>query len=203
MMDVLRLDPTAVPRVVAVLHESFHDYPVMRFVLGPDAPEYDERLRTLIHFFVMARVFRDETLLGVPDGEALLGVALVSRPGGPRPPPEFHELRAEVWAELGSDAEARYGAFADACGPFQVDAPHLHLNMIGVRRATQGTGLGRDLLEAVHDLSAADPDSQGVSLTTENPENVALYRHFGYEIVGEATVAPELTTWGFYRKDER
>jgi GNAT superfamily N-acetyltransferase len=203
MMDVHRLDPTAVLRVVDVLHESFHDYPVMRFVLGPDAADYDGRLRTLVHFFVMARVFRGETLLGVPGGDGLVGVALVSRPGGSPPPPELHELRSEVWGELGSEAEARYGAFADACGPFQVEAPHLHLNMIGVRHVAQGTGVGRYLLEAVHDLSAADSDSYGVSLTTENPKNVALYRHFGYDIVGEAVVGPQLTTWGFYRPDER
>jgi len=202
-MDILRLDATAVPRVVDVLHESFHDYPVMHFVLGSRGDDYDERLRTLIHYFVMARVFRGEVLLGASDGEELRGVALVSRPGGPRPPPELYELRTVVWAELGPDAEARYGAFGDACSPFQVDTPHLHLNMIGVRDAARGTGVGRDLLEAVHHLSAADPDSSGVSLTTENPKNVTLYEHFGYEIVGESVVGPQLTTWGFFRPDER
>lgn len=189
--------------MVDVLQESFYDYPVMRFVLGPAGDDYDERLRTLVHFFVMSRVFRGETLLGVRDGTGLLGVALVSRPSGPPAPAELHELRGQVWAELGSEAEARYGSFADACAPFQTDVPHLHLNMIGVRRAAQGTGVGRDLLEAVHALSANDRDSEGVSLTTENPRNVTLYRHFGYEVVGEAAVGPELTTWGFYRPNER
>lgn len=204
MIRVLRLDPTAVPQVVDVLHESFYDYPVMRFVLGVDASDYATRLRTLIHFFVMPRVFRDEILLGVPAGGGeLLGVALVSRPGGPAPPPEFHELRTNVWTELGADAEARYGAFTAACAPFRVETPHLHLNMIGVRRATQGTGVGRKLLEAVHDLSSRDRHSSGVTLTTEHPRNVTLYQHFGYEVVVQATVGPGLTTWGFYRPDER
>lgn len=204
MTDVQRLDPTAVPRVLDVLCESFRDYPVMRYVLGPASADYERRLRTLIHLFVMARVFRDEILMGVPAGRVdLQGVALVSRPGGLPPPPEFHELRAEVWNELGTDAEARYADFIAACAPFQVDTPHLHLNMIGVRRAAQGTGVGRDLLEAVHDLSARDPYAHGVSLTTENPRNVPLYRHFGYDVVGRTDVGPGLTTWGFYRPDER
>jgi GNAT superfamily N-acetyltransferase len=199
---VERLDPTAVPEVVDVLHESFHDYPVMRFVLGPEQDAYDDRLRTLIHFFVMARVFRSEVLLGVKSGDDLVATALVSRPGGPRAPREFHELRAEVWEELGTGAEARYAAFGDACAPFQVDEPHLHLNMIGVRARGQGTGLARHLLDAVHDLSASDPDSFGVSLTTENPKNVSLYEHFGYRVVGTSEVGPGLTTWGFYRTDQ-
>jgi len=56
-------------------------------------------------------------------------------------------------------------------------------------------------LETVHELSRTDPRSVGVTLTTEVPANVSLYQHFGYEIVGQASVAPGLTTWGFFRAD--
>lgn len=201
MSDVLTLEPTAVAEVVDVLHESFFDYPVMRFVLGDDATDYDERLRTLVHFFVMARVFRDEVLVGARSAGELVGAALISRPGGPGAPPEFYELRHEVWSALGEDAEARYAAFGAACAPFQVETPHLHLNMIGVRRHAQGTGLSRRLIDSVHERSRQDPKSAGVTLTTEDPGNVSLYEHFGYEIVGQAAVAPGLTTWGFFRPD--
>jgi hypothetical protein len=131
MSDVLILEPTAVPEVVDVLHESFFDYPVMRYVLGDDATNYGERLRALVRFFVMARVFRDEMLVGTRSADELVGAALISRPGGPAAPPEFHELRNEVWSTLGEDAEYRYAAFGAACAPFQVEVPHLHLNMIG------------------------------------------------------------------------
>ena len=57
MSEVLTLEPTAVPDVVDVLCESFFGYPVMRYVLGEEAMDYEERLKTLVHFFVMARVF--------------------------------------------------------------------------------------------------------------------------------------------------
>jgi len=30
---------------------------------------------------------------------------------------------------------------------------------------------------------------------------VPIYQHLGYEIVGHATVAPDLRTWGFFRPD--
>ena len=69
---------------VSVIAEAFHDYPVMRFVLGsPD--DYDEQLRTLIHFFVMARVHRDEVMLGI-DGDGGLAAAATA-PVRRRPPP--------------------------------------------------------------------------------------------------------------------
>ena len=198
---VQRLDAASAPHVVDVLRESFYDYPVMRFVLGRGTPDYPQRLATLVRLFVMARVYREETLLGIHADDELVATALVSRPGGAPPPPEFQALRAEVWKTLGGEAELRYGAFADACAPFQIEEPHLHLNMIGVRHRAKGAGLGRRLLDTVHDMSRSDPTSSGVTLTTEDPANVGLYRHFGYEIVGHAEVGPGLTSWGFYRRD--
>jgi GNAT superfamily N-acetyltransferase len=74
--------------------------------------------------------------------------------------------------------------------------------MIGVRREAKGKGVGRRLIEHVRLMSREDPDSQGVTLTTEDEGNVSLYQHFGYEIVGHATVGWELRTWGVFRPDD-
>ena len=198
---VVELGEDDVGEVVDVLCESFSDYPTMRFVLGPDSAHYEKQLRTLVHFFVMARVLRGELLLGIGADAGLNAAALVSRPDGSEAPPELGYLREKVWAELGTSARGRYEAFGDACSPFQVPVPHIHLNMIGVRRRAQGEGLGRLLIEHVHLLSRDDPESEGVTLTTEDSANVSLYEYLGYRVVGKAVVAPELTTWGFFRPD--
>jgi hypothetical protein len=50
-------------------------------------------------------------------------------------------------------------------------------------------------------MSRQDERSVGVTLTTEDPDNVPMYRHLGYSIIGHATVAPDLRTWGFFRPD--
>ena len=73
--------------------------------------------------------------------------------------------------------------------------------MIGVRDGARGRGVGRQLLEAVHRLSAEDPESEGVSLSTEVAENVDLYRRFGYRVIGEARVDGAFTSWGMLRLD--
>src|SRR3712207_8832606 len=52
--------------LVAVMSDAFHDYPVMRYVLGPAEP-YDERLRTLVELFVSNRVYRNDPMIGVRD----------------------------------------------------------------------------------------------------------------------------------------
>jgi GNAT superfamily N-acetyltransferase len=186
--------------VVDVLTEAFDGYPVMRWVLGP---RHDDPvgLRRLVDFFVMARVYRGETLLGIGPSGDLDAAALVSRAGASHSRP-LALLREEVWRDLGDDARERYWAFGSACARSEVDVPHIHPNMLGVRRPARGTGMGRILLEHVHRMSAEDPVSTGVSLTTESPANVPLYRHFGYRVVGEADVSPTLHTWGFFRDDD-
>jgi hypothetical protein len=45
-------------QVVDVLCDAFHDYPVMRYVIGPAGADYERHLRTLIAFFVQARQTR-------------------------------------------------------------------------------------------------------------------------------------------------
>lgn len=198
-MPVQVLPSARSEEAVAVLAEAFLDYPVMRFVLGPDG-DYPGRLYTLIGFFVAARVLREELVLAVTGADhRLAAVALVSLPG-PRPVPDtLLRRREDVWRELGSAERARYEAFAQASQRFDLEAPHHHLNMIGVRPALAGTGLGRVLLDHVHQLADRDEGSSGVTLSTEAPRNVPLYERFGYRRRGHARIAPALETWSFFR----
>lgn len=62
-----------------------------------------------------------------------------------------------------------------------------------------GPALPRVLLDHVHQLADHDPDSSGVTLSTEGSRNVPPYERFGYQHRGYARIAPELETWSFYR----
>lgn len=191
--------------VISVLVDAFRDYPVMRFVLGgPVGPAgsnaLDEaRLSRLIQLFVMARVYRGEPIFGVRVRDRLAGVALVSDPAGSKPPAEFLRLREEVWSDLGEESRERYEAFGKACQPLLVESPHLHLNMIGVRREVQGSGLSTALLSAVHDMADRTDGCMGVTLTTESPGNLSFYSRFGYQVTGHARVGEGLETWAHFR----
>ena len=183
-----------------VLCESFFDYPVIRYVLEPVDGDYPDTLQRLVHFFVMARVHRDEPILAIMDGADALAAAIVTLPGR-RSPPEVANLREETWRELGEEARRRYEEYGTASLVFELENPNYHLNMIGVRDRARGRGLGRVLIDVVHEMSREDPGSTGVTLTTEVAANVALYRHLGYEIVGHVEFGRGLETWGFFRPD--
>ncbi len=193
---LVSIDPA---EVIAVLVDAFRDYPVMRFVLGGAVEPDDERLSRLIELFVMARICRGEPIFGVRVGGRLAAVALVSDPAGSEPPADFLRLREEVWSDLGEDCRERYEAFGKACQPLLIESPHLHLNMIGVRRELQGSGLSTALLRAVHEMAAGTDGCTGVTLTTENPENLAFYSRFGYRVTGHAGVGEGLETWAHFR----
>jgi GNAT superfamily N-acetyltransferase len=198
-MPVHILPPARAEDIIDVLCDAFFDYPVMRYVLGT-APDYAERLRTLIGLFVGVRVVRNDLMLGVEDDAGTLtAVALVNLPGDRVVPPSFERHREAVWAELGEAARARYDAYGTASRALNPVEPHHHLGMIGVRRSHHGQRLGRALLDHLHTVVDAVPGSRGVSLNTELPRNVALYEYFGYRITGHTRVAPELETWGFFR----
>ena len=185
--------------IIDVLCHGFADYPIMRYVVGEEG-DYQARLRTLIGFFAGNRFLRKDAIIGASvDGE-LRGVALCSLPDRVSPP-EMDQLRERTWAALGPEARARYERCVEVWTPLGVAEPNVHLNMIAVPSRYQGQGLGRALLDRVHALSHERDDSRGVTLTTEVEANVALYRHVGYEVVGQGTIAPGLTTWGMYRPD--
>jgi GNAT superfamily N-acetyltransferase len=196
---VHRLGSADVDRAAGVLAEAFAGYPVMRYVLGAEDPEYDFRLRELIGFFVNARILRNEPVLGVVAGARLAGVALVSFPGSVESPAALQTVRAAVWDALGSPARTRYETFTQACEAFAVREPHVHLNMIGVRPSLHGFGLGRRLIDEVHRLARADARFAGVTLTTEDPANLRFYERLGYERLGHVRVAAELESWGYFR----
>lgn len=202
-MSVSTLTFDNVVEVVSVIADAFHDYPVMRFVLGPDDPSaspYAVRVHRLAQLFVSGRAYRDEPMLGVRDESgALVGAAAMTLPASSDPPPAFIALRESIWAELGADARMRYDA-CTAAWTFFADMPaHHHLNVIGVRRSRQGRGISRQLLDAVHERAERDPSSAGTSLTTELERNLKFYEHFGYRVTGHTQVSTSLETWGLFR----
>ena len=139
-------------------------------------------------------------MLGLFDVDHLVGAAILTLPVEPEPPPAVVTLVDQAWRDLGETTRERYQSYADVTSPFFTTIGlHHHLNMLGIRASHAGQGLARPLLEAVHQMSDADPNSAGISLTTERARNVKLYEHFGYKVVAHLQVSDEVETWGLFR----
>ena len=202
-LPVSPLPPHRSDEAVDVLFDSFHDYPVMRYVVGNVGDDYDRRLRLLIGMFAGRRVALGHPILAIESDGTVLGVATLTPPGELAAPgtPEFEARREALWRELGEDSKARMEALIAVWERLSVPGPHWHLNMLGVRGSHAGRGLGRILLDEVHRMSNADAGSAGVSLSTELPSNVLLYQHCGYELRHHERVSDDLETWILFRPD--
>lgn len=198
--EVIRLPPERFDEAVEALCDAFRDYPVMRYVLKDAGDDYFTHLTHLVGYFTASRFARGWPVLGVEREGRVVAVANINPPHSVPAPPELIQRYEEMCRVLGDKAIQRFHAFADACGPLEPDEPHYYLGMIGVRREAQGLGCARQLLDELHRLSANDPASSGVVLTTETQENLPFYEKFGYRVLGEAR-AEELRTWTLFRRD--
>jgi hypothetical protein len=181
------------PEVVDVLTDAFYDYPVMRFILKTTGTEYERQLHAIMNFYAEARLAKGRPVIGVREGELLIAAALVDE-ASLRP---WNELKTELQRLreiIGESAYSRLELYEKATGALEPAEPHYFLGMLGVRRAHQGRGYSRPILDKVRDLSMQDPVSTGVCLSTEDAENVKLYGHFGYQVIAESDIG-ELHSW--------
>jgi ribosomal protein S18 acetylase RimI-like enzyme len=186
-------------QAVEVLAEAFGDYPMLRYLIGVEGDAFAGRLRVLLTFFVAARRARAEPLLGVRADDGWAAVALATLPDAVAPPGALDAARERTWALLGAAARARYEDLGRRWQRLAVAEPHLHLNLVGVRSAHRGRGLGFALVQTVVDRSRSHPTSCGVSLTTETEANVGFYQALGFEVRGEVEAAPGLRSWVMFR----
>jgi GNAT superfamily N-acetyltransferase len=200
MARVERLDRTRLEDAVGVLRDAFRDYPAMTYSLKGAGQAYDATLSELVGYFTDYRFALGWPVLGAADGTDLVGVALVNSPRQNTAVPSL-QPRFERWRDgAGREVLDRFKAFNQATASFEPETPFYFLSLLAVPPRYQGKGYARLLLDAVHDISRDDPASDGVVLTTETADNVRLYEHFGYRVLGQAWVE-EVPSWLLYRED--
>lgn len=195
---VVQLEAEDQERVVKILTAAFYDYPVMRYVLEQERPDYDHKLTAMVGFFTEVRYLKGWPPFGVFHHGRMVATALVNPLTNPPGPPELRQAFKDLAAEIGSAAMDRLTAYEDTCEQMEPDAPHYYLGMIGVLPTHQGKGYARLLIEHLHNVVDKNPESAGICLNTEKANNVPLYRYLGYEVIGEAEVGP-LHTWCMFR----
>ena len=58
---------------------------------------------------------------------------------------------------------------------------HYYLTCMGVSPEFMGNKIGKKMLDTIHKIVDEDTTSTGIGLDTENPDNIAMYEHFGYK----------------------
>lgn len=184
-------------KAVRVLCEAFHNYPVVRYIVGNTEAEYDGKLEELVGFFVEARLARNIPLIGLEDGKELVGIAVVSPPVEAPMPREFKDYYARVERRLGVEAMERLQRYNQACEVTDPGKLAHYLGMVGILPRLQRRGLGLQMIGAVKELARSRPESSGIVLNTEIETNLPFYEKLGFQKVSEADAGP-VHTWSFY-----
>ena len=186
-----------------MLTRAFWDYPVSSY----SYPDEEARKRRLPYFFqYVLRYCLKYGEIHVTSSN-LEGIA-AWLPSQNFPITIWKTLRSvplSVLFNMGQESGRQMKAYADyidnvhkRLAPF----PHRFLQVIGVDPAYQGRGYASRLLLPA--LARAGRDGLPCYLETLDEKDVAIYRHFGFEVIEQSRVPrTNLTNWAMLREPPR
>jgi len=181
----------------SVLADAFAEDPVFAWLIPPDVPGRDNRMRTF--FTSMSRSYLRRGKPCYLAGDASAG-ALWSAPGSWALP------LSEVIREAVPSGLAFRGRLLSALRTqMQIERlhaaqspPHWYLAYLGTRSDRQGQGLGTQMLREV--LDGADAEGVPTYLESSNERNLSVYERNGFRVVGELrALGHGPTIWRMWR----
>jgi GNAT superfamily N-acetyltransferase len=180
-----------------VLADAFADDPVFAWLIPPQAPGRDDRLRTFFTSMSRSYLRRGKPCYLTADACA---AALWAGPGTWAMP-----LSHVIVEAAPSGLAFRRHLLRALRTQLQVErlhseqpAPHWYLGYLGTRRDHQGEGLGTQMLQ--HVLARLDTDGMPAYLESSSERNLSLYKRNGFRVVGELrALGHGPTIWRMWR----
>jgi len=194
LLNLLDVEPAA-----EVISRAFMEDPLCTYML----PFKRTRLRTLTKFFRLYGEVNIKNGCGFGVGEPLLGVAYWQYPGQDDLSISLKSLIKLLpllltWYPVGYFRARSILSCTDLMHKKYASEPHFYLDNLGVLPSARGQGLSSRLIRPF--LEMAD-NQKVISYTdTVTRSNVALYEHFGFECLEEATIeGTGVTVWALRR----
>ncbi|MCV9918009.1 GNAT family N-acetyltransferase [Pseudomonas sp. BT-42-2] len=187
---ICQLDEGYSREVRSLLYHAYRHEPTFAYLFEAQRPGYERRLRVMVREWVRQHFYLKLPAIGLLIEDRLAGVALIVPPLRRLGVADSWLWRLRMILGTGVRCTRRYldyQAALAACLPSE----QVHvLPLLGVHPQFQGQHYGEQLLQAVHDWCADDPQTQGVVLDTGNAHYLAFYQRQGYQEIGEIAVGP-------------
>lgn len=199
-MPITEATPDDLTSAVGCLSAAFAHDPITGYLLQT-GPGYSVRVTQFFTLLMRARLALHMPVLITRDSTGIRGCVM----GYTTERPNWPADNAGDWDHFEQSIPGLTGRLAvydDVADRFKPATPHHYLGVIGVDPAVRGQGLGKQLLHAFCDRSAADPASTGVYLETANPANVGFYESAGFAETGRGMLGDAML-WCLFKTHDR
>ena len=174
MVIVRRATESDIPRIARTAGRAFADDPVLRW-LFPDDDHYEET-HQVVFGSIARRWLATDSLWCTDDAAAIAGWVPPGRP-------EVEVVSTAPRVEHPRWRLERLAALGEKMAEHTPSEHHWYLNMLATHPDWQRQGLGAALMGVVFEIAG----EAGVPcyLETESVDNVAYYRHHGFEVRSE------------------
>jgi ribosomal protein S18 acetylase RimI-like enzyme len=199
---LIKLDkPMAVP-VLRMLSRAFLNYPLMTHFF-PEEPLRQRVCDNMLAMPIYTCLRYGEIYATSRDLE---GAAIWS-PSEDYPVSFWRLLRSVPWryvfgmAQSGVTRLQAVDRFVNDIHQRLVPDSHLYLEILGVDPPFQKKGFSSKLVRPM--LQRLDSEKKSCYLETQDPQDVAIYQHFGFKVIDQSTIPDTpLSTWAMLRKPQ-
>ncbi len=185
-LTIRALADPEVPLAAAVLGDGMRDNPIHVRAFGDDPAHREQALKQLFES-VLRRVQNKGTIEGAFQDGRLVGVCGRLALGNCRVILSQRLAFLPALKKRNSWSTVfRVLRWAGAWAKRDPDSVHWHLGPVGVLRAEQGKGVGRELLKSF--CARLDADRVASYLETDKDVNVKIYEKFGFKVVAQEDV---------------
>jgi ribosomal protein S18 acetylase RimI-like enzyme len=189
--NVALLFPAQHADAAAMLGRAFVDDPLIRAIIGDisDSGERARRMALLFGVILAEQCHSGQPVLGMLHDNRVVAAAIIEQVARPSSSAATVIRGLTLMPDLvragGLGGVMRAISTLDMLLKHRPVEPHIYLNVLGVEPDLQRRHFGVALLDYLRAQAAMRPDLAGVYLETATENNVAYYRHVGYQVIGE------------------
>jgi GNAT superfamily N-acetyltransferase len=191
-VEVRQLDAGYAREARSLLYHAYRHEPTFAYLFESQRSGFDQRVRATVRELVQRHFAEGLPAIGLLIDDRLVGIVLVAPPQRRLEITESWSWRLRMVLSAGFRGTRRYLDYHAAVAACLPDGPHHLLPLLGVHPEFQGQHLGEQLLVALHEWCAQDPNSQGIVLDTGNGRYLEFYQRQGYRKIGEVAIGPIL-----------
>ncbi|MBU2863283.1 GNAT family N-acetyltransferase [Reinekea forsetii] len=192
-VEVVRLDDRFSRQARSLLYHSYKDEPTFKYLLDAHRTGYKQRIRATIRELIKLHFSRGEFVLGVihKKEERLIGIAFFSDLELKMDISNQFLWRCKMLLTAGFEGTRRYVEYFNDVQDSLPVKNHRMVSLIGIHPDFQKQGLGKKLLDSIHELTDKDNNSIGLFLDTGNNKYLNFYQSLGYEVFAELPLGPQ------------